>query len=142
MFDVSFEFDFYGNLYLIDKEDVYQVNIDNKGKPYLDKDDYRLINNREETFITYDEVNQPFEFGGSSLQDIPVKERQFGDVSALYETYIYDLKDQLMFKSTSPLNDVCYHIIIYQKGLIGFIPVGDSETVYTVTKKDDKLVFT
>jgi hypothetical protein len=145
-------FDLYGNLYFEFKTVVYQVNIDNKNWPILEKGDYTItdvgievqqtkcINESDEEvygdFIDedvqneYGIYNKRFIFSNNS--SIPINSRRNGDVAALYNTFIY-VGEKLHFKSESSDESTYFSIKV---GTDGTVSCG---TAY-VTERVRKLV--
>ncbi len=164
LFYLKICFDYYGNLYLgssnlldLSKNiELYQVNIDNKNCPYLEKGDYHIIdkeyytlNKADEDYIyediesQYGENNLEFDFS-SNISDIDIDMRNNGDVCALYDTYICngDRAEDLIISSKSK-NDSYYQIILNKmNNTLKFIVIGDDVAKdYKIICENDKIIF-
>jgi hypothetical protein len=75
-----------------------------------------------------DNEENPFIFCDNGL-NLEIKERNFGDINALYDIFIYDDTDEdehskLIFQ-TKLLNEICiYRVALYKSGKIFFRPIG------------------
>jgi len=194
----TISFDFYGNMYIenISDNKIYQVNIDGRNKPYLERGDYSIIDNlkqvKRKTFKLFDknvclktklqeklkedkfdfdaydpeddeeyvdyypedddhiddnidsdsdgiidedlinkygENNLQFSFWGND--DIKIHQRENGDIMSLYDTYIYDQYQNLIFKSCAKNDSSVYRMKIDNStNSIIFRPIGFQEIIY------------
>lgn len=205
-------FDLYGNAYLdTGLEQIYQICVNGKNEPFLDKGVYKIINNtdssmklsknykcvkgantlleksktslieeadgeidvstvhlelfpedydycvddtikdessenelsdndvQDNTFLdediekNYGSHNKKFMFKNIGLgnKNIPIENREFGDVCALYDTFIYD-GDKLIFISCDSVYDSVYRMQICTSGLIKFRPIGNQDKIYKI----------
>jgi hypothetical protein len=92
----------------------------------------------EDIIKKYGEHNIPFNFGNSAFGDDIIKERNNGDIMALYDTYLYD-NNNLVFKSNSNDNSSIYVLKIWTDGSILFRPIGYKEAKYRVGSENDIL---
>lgn len=85
----------------------------------------------DEDFINkYGENNLQFTFWQPDDSGINIYCREDEDIMALYDTYIYDINNRLLFKSNSPDNSSIYRLRIFPTGEIFFRPIGYSEQKY------------
>lgn len=80
-----------------------------------------------DTIEKYGEYNYKFDFWLN--EEINIYYREDGDITALYDTYIYD-NEQLIFKSHSVDDSSIYRFRIYKNGDIYFRPIGGIEKKY------------
>lgn len=93
----------------------------------------------EELDHDYGEHNLKFTFWSPGTDQIKVCYRKHGDIMALYDTYIYDQNNQLIFKSNSSDDSSIYRIRIYPNGEIHFRPIGHSEKKYHLQVLGDEI---
>lgn len=120
------------NDYTYYPEDSDHLHIDD---PNMYQQEY--IN--EDIINQYGEHNLPFVFwepDGLDLTQIKITNRQDCDIMALYDTYIYDVNNRLMFKSHSPDNSSIYVIRIYPTGELYFRPIGNTEKKYILNTNE------
>lgn len=83
----------------------------------------------EDNIKTFGEDNKPFHFSSNS-ELFEIHNRELGDVSALYDTYIYD-NGLLSFISVSPLKNSSYRLRIVDISnntiILFFRPIGSVE---------------
>ncbi|ARF09648.1 hypothetical protein Indivirus_2_27 [Indivirus ILV1] len=106
-------------------EDIDHMNNDD---PIIEQ---QYIN--EDMINLYGEHNLLFNFWepeGSDTNQIKIHNRKDCDIMALYDTYIYDSNNRLIFKSHSPDDSSIYRIRIYPTGELYFRPIGYSERKY------------
>lgn len=216
-YQFSISFDNFGNLYFEHPsiQDVYQINVDGRNKPYSIKDKFEVIdessskigkfkilgkrfslkekikkeletnkitfdefdlndddldqeedyfpedndhiniieNDTSEEDLIYHEVydeenvkkygidNLEFLFWGDT-SEIKVKNRIDGDISALYDTYIYGEGGKLLFKTNSKDDSAIFRFNIHTNGKIFFRPIGEIETLYHLQiTEDQELIF-
>ena len=93
-----------------------------------------------DTFYDYGEHNLKFLFWSPDITDqIKIYYRKDGDITALYDTYIYDTNNQIIFKSNSPDDSSIYRIKIFPTGDILFRPIGNMEKKYILKVDKDEL---
>jgi hypothetical protein len=108
--------------FIFPEEQGYTV--DNNSDSYGDD----LID--EDNIMKYGEMNKHFDFSHiNDSNNIPINNREDGDISALYDTYLYD-KSRLCFKSSSKDNQSIYRIRLHNDGTFVFRPIGQREVVY------------
>lgn len=115
-----------------------------------DNDHYNNLNddsendsgmNDEDKIKMYGSQNLQFNFWASSPDSpIEINYREDGDITALYDVYIYDEHNNLIFKSTSKQEDSIYRLRIFYNGDIYFRPIGYTENRY-ILKIDDSNTF-
>jgi len=171
--NINIYFDNYGNLYLNNGIQHYQINVNNKNQIYAelwdtefendinynyeelniselmkneepddylyeDKDYFEEKIDSDEYIIDEDNINQ---FGSDNLEfrfmtnsDLHlVRQKAQPDVSALYDTFIYN-NSSLLFCSKSSNEQSIFRIII-RDGIIFFRPIGYSEKQYKIIRK-------
>lgn len=77
-----------------------------------------------DTIEKYGEYNHKFDFWNNG--DINIYNREDGDITAIYDTYIYD-SNKLIFKSHSMDDSSIYRFVIHNNGDILFRPIGGIE---------------
>lgn len=120
------------NDYTYYPEDSDHLHIDD---PDLIQQEY--IN--EDIINQYGEHNIPFVFwepDGSEFTQIKITNRQDCDIMALYDTYIYDVNNRLIFKSHSSDDSSIYIIRIYPIGELYFRPIGNTERKYILNTNE------
>ncbi len=86
------------------------------------------------------EDNSKFTFYGNF--DIPINDRENGDISALYDTELYNTNKTCIMTSTSSDNSSIYKLKISQNSDIYFSCVGNNETKYMLSiNKNGELLF-
>lgn len=115
--------------YFLDEhnDDYYPEDQDHVIDEENDENDDDNISIDGDTIEKYGEYNYKFEFWNNDKLDINYRED--GDITALYDTYIYDGND-LIFKSHSADNSSIYRFRIYKNGDIFFRPIGGIERKY------------
>ena len=89
----------------------------------------------------YGEQNVKFVFWSSEFTDqIKIYYRKNGDITALYDTYIYNVDNKLIFKSNSSDDSAIYRIRIYPDGHIYFRPIGHQEKKYNLKVIDNEII--
>lgn len=138
-----------------DSEEEYDLEGDKIKQDYYPEDNDHLDNNNdndndsdgteiydEDNIKMYGQSNLQFSFWTQNIEnDIDINERVNGDIMALYDTYIYDNNDNLIFKSSSRDASSIYRIKIYQRGDIFFRPIGYKEMKYKIINENDVLSF-
>lgn len=115
--------------------DAYTENYDYAINKNLNNSDNEIID--EDIENQYGNHNKPFNFTNNN-SIIPINMREFGDICALYNSYIYNGTD-VCFISTSS-NETSYYVIkVYTNGNIQFRPIGYSEKLYKLVLIDDNL---
>ena len=96
----------------------------------------------EDVVNTYGHHNVKFIFSHSSDDSmISIQDREDGDVTALYDTYVYQ-NENLCFKSSSKDDESLYTIKIHDNGTFYFRPHGFKGQEYKVLfTKNGKLLF-
>lgn len=108
---------------------------ENSKKTYYYENNKQNINEimiDEKITKSFGQHNIPFVF--SSLADeynINIEDRMFGDIAALYDTYIYK-NNLLCFNSNSFTNDSIYKFYIYEDGRFYIKIVGHKRIPYKV----------
>lgn len=69
--------------------------------------------------------------------DIDVSRRKNGDISALYDTIVYN-NDIMCFKMSQSSSPAIYRLQIYNSGKCSFRATGDSDNYYNVVLNKDK----
>lgn len=113
----------------------------------LEEDSYIIkdLDDESDSSYNYDEFlgieNKEFIFGSNNGLSFPVLYRDFGDVCALYDTYIY--KDSIIeFISKSSVNPSPYRIKIYLgSNCISVHTVGQNELKYKINYLNGDLQF-
>ncbi|QKF93740.1 hypothetical protein QKU48_gp0282 [Fadolivirus algeromassiliense] len=122
-------------------DDEYDLDGDKNIPDYYPEDNDHINNDLESEDDIYDEdninkygtQNIKFNFWNSSTDiNIEINNRKDGDISALYDTFIYDEYNNLIFKSTSHDEYSIYRIKIFSNGDIFFRPIGYSEHKYKI----------
>lgn len=108
--------------------------LDEQNNDYYPEDHDHDITNKDEeddnisidcdTIEKYGEYNYKFDFWNNN--NIAINYREDGDITALYDTYIYD-DNKLIFKSHSIDNTSIYRFRIYKNGDILFRLIGGTE---------------
>ena len=116
-------------------EEIIEENSKEEEKKIIDED---LINK-------YGENNLQFTFWqplATDTNNINIFFREGEEIMALYDTYIYDINNQLLFKSNSPDSSSIYRLRIFPSGEIYFRPIGYSEQRYIleVANYDDSVI--
>ena len=129
-----------------DEEDEEEENVDYypEDADHLQIDDPELNQDYidEDLINQYGEHNLQFTFWEpdiTTIDSIKIHYRQDCDVMALYDTYIYDINNKLIFKSNSPDNSSIYRLKIYPTGELYFRPIGYSEVKYSLEVINNKL---
>lgn len=98
-----------------------------------------------DTFGDDNFTDSNFEFYEMGV-NVDIKERENGDINALYDTFIYDDSDtesysKLIFQTKIP-NEICiYRTIIYTSGKFYFRPIGCViEHKYKISIENDNIV--
>jgi len=108
-------------------EDVGCINSDDNA---LDSDDYIID---EDSQNKYGHQNHKFNIYKSGPDaGVDVQMRMNGDIMALYDTYLYDLNNNLVLKTNSKDNSSIYRFRIFANGDIWFRPIGETETKYVL----------
>jgi len=96
----------------------------------------------EDLINSYGYHNLKFNFSHASDDaTIPIYNREDGDITALYDTYIYQ-NDNLCFKSSSRNDESLYTIKVHDNGILYFRPHGFREQQYKILfTKNGKLLF-
>lgn len=138
--------DEYQNIEKYYPEDLdYTENLDNNSDDDVNNDgrfqydrlgDYII----EENIEMYGIDNKKFIFS-SSMNDEIVYSRVDGDISALYDTYIYDDTDQLRFKSNSQDDSSIFRLKLYMSGTILFREIGGNEACYELSFDGETIHF-
>lgn len=103
-------------------DDYYPEDHDHLNENNSDDDDNISIDG--DTVEKFGDNNHKFEFWNT--ENININNRENGDITALYDTYIYD-GDKLVFKSHSIDNSSIYRFRIYKNGDIFFRSIGSTE---------------
>jgi hypothetical protein len=98
-------------------DDIQEEPTDND--KYVD-DDYIIELDSDGNEILYEDNDNPKFIFHYSNNEIEINERENGDVSALYDTDIYDLNNILILRATSEDNSSIYKLRILLNGLIYF----------------------
>lgn len=112
--------------HLNDDQDANNSDSDSDSGNYLDEDNIK----------NYGHNNIKFKFWNNTHNNpIPIYYRNFGDIMALYDVYVYD-NNNLIFKSNSSDNSSVYRFKIHTNGDIYFRPIGYSEKKYKLKFTD------
>lgn len=93
----------------------------------------------EDNVTMFGEYNRPFLFSENIPNSVPVRSREYGDVAALYDTYVYDLEGLLKFKSSSSFDNSVYRLRVFEEGRIFFRPIGETEKEYKIMDENGQL---
>lgn len=86
-------------------------------------------------------INKKFLFSHIVDYNIPIYSREYGEVAALYDTYVYN-ESMLSFKTNSRDNTAIYRLILNTDGKISFRPIGYIEHHYNLyINSDGSLLF-
>ena len=86
----------------------------------------------DDLLIKYGEHNKKFKFSNvNPVYNVPVNVRKFGDITSLYDTYIYK-NEKLCFKSCSVDDEAIYRIRLLTKGEFWFRSIGRVEKLYNL----------
>ena len=156
----TLSFDPYGNVYFVNDQTTFQINIDNTNKPYADSGSYYIISDtitnkllleptdnddddKEDYVITVDEEgneimyddNPKFIFHSisSDADLIQINERENGDITSLYDTEIYNVNNTLIFKAISEDSSSIYKLKIYLNGKIFFGIITNTEREFKLS---------
>lgn len=88
----------------------------------------------EDNMARYGLSNQPFIFWSTGDQKIPVNYRQHGDISSLYDTYVYRY-DDILFRSSSRNEQSIYRLVIRDDALLFRTP-GETGSMYRLSTDD------
>jgi hypothetical protein len=118
--------------YYPEEDDYFNEQVNEDSDSSLDEDNLKQYGKDNQKFIFSSvDVNYP----------ISVHNRQYGDISALYDTYIYE-KDVMCYKSNSQNNNSIYRFRIYENGKIYFRLIGYPEICYVLyIDQDGSLLF-
>ncbi|ARF11710.1 hypothetical protein Klosneuvirus_2_146 [Klosneuvirus KNV1] len=110
--------------YFLDEQndDCYPEDKDHIIEEDIEEDDNTSIDG--DTIEKYGEYNYKFDFW--NIEHIDINYREDGDITALYDIYIYD-DNNLIFKSHSIDDSSIYRFRIYKNGDIFFRPIGGTE---------------
>lgn len=128
-----------------DSEEEEEIDYYNEDDAYVAIDepnleDFEMDDVDKNTFYDYGENNLKFIFWAPNDQDqIKVYRKQDENIMALYDTYIYDQKNELIFKSNSPDDTSIYRIKIYPTGEIFFRPIGNTDKKYSLKMLENEL---
>ncbi|MCJ7637223.1 MAG: hypothetical protein MUO21_07005 [Nitrososphaeraceae archaeon] len=133
-------------------EDADSDEINNSNKYYPEDDDHVPIDDIDEQeqeleYIDEDSINQygennhQFTFWTSELNydSIKIYKRKDGDIMSLYDTYIYDVNNRLIFKSNSLDGSSIYRLRIFPTGELFFRPIGYTEEKYILNANNGEL---
>jgi hypothetical protein len=134
-----------------EKEDEYNSDdVETEEDYYPEDNDYVIINEPtysetihelDDTLYDYGEHNVKFDFWSPGVTgQIKINYKKNGDIMALYDTYIYDINNQLIFKSNSSDDSSIYRIKVYPTGDILFRPIGNIEKKYNLKVGVNELV--
>ena len=94
----------------------------------------------EDNVNKYGIDNLEFLFWG--YNDISVNYREDGDISSLYDTYVYGKGNTLIFKSNSKDENSIFRLMVYQNGDIHFRPISENAKIYHMSINDkNELIF-
>lgn len=125
-----------------DSDDDYDLDGDNQMLDYYPEDNDHYVNDKsdndeenqifdEDLIKHYGDQNSEFKFWSSSPdQSFKINSRENGDIAALYDVFIYDENDNLIFKSVSSENNSIYRIRLFMNGELFFRPIGYTENKY------------
>lgn len=135
---------------------IFQLNVDRDNKPYMDDSNYEILDNNipinklktletniideeEDDYIIeldedgneilYDGDNYPFTFYYNN-GDIQMCERENGDISALYDSEIYDENKNPVIQAFSGDNASIYKLKIFLNDDIYFNCIDNSDIKY------------
>ena len=131
------------------KEDEDCCDSSEEDEPdYLEEDEEYMIEDYDnhseveydvDNIEKYGESNKPFNFSApSSVDDILITDRMNGDITALYDTFIYK-NNGLTFVASSQEEESIYRFRINDDGGMTFRPIGGSELFYGLMIDDGKL---
>lgn len=122
----------------VDLEDNMEsmVNYENENIYFQEDNDYYEDNLSHES----DGENEYFDFYGS---DIPINERNNGDIIALYETLLYTNGGMIYFKTKLNNGIPLYRILMFPNGKCKFRVIGEinNKNYYLKLDKDENLLF-
>lgn len=195
-YSYNLNFDEFGNLYIENNINIFQINISGKNFPYAELGNFAKLSlsnlpinnitiqeknnqlkdqvdqeensseespeldyfpeeseyflnspdctNSEESFDDenikiYGINNKKFKFYSDNQNKIIYK-RENGDITALYDTYIYN-QEKLKFVSNSAEQDSIYRLNIHTNGYLFFRPIGYPEINYKLFLDSDQIIF-
>lgn len=141
----KYRYDIYDQEY--DAEFVQdQIEIDYKYFPEKKEFfDFKIIDSKEyideDSINTFGEDNLKFNFSHLSIASpIPIFYRKYGEVSSLYDSYIYS-DNKMIYRSFSKNENSIFTIKIHNNGELSLRPTGNRETHYQMSlTNDNKLV--
>jgi len=120
--------------------------LDEHNEDYCPEDQDHIINQDESddnisidenTIEKYGEHNYKFDFWNADQGDVYYRED--GDITSLYDTYIYN-SDRLIFKSHSINDSSIYRFRIYINGDIYYRPIGGIEKKCKIDYNNNELI--
>lgn len=120
-------------------QDEYDLNPIPEDKFYIEEEkseeDEEIID--EEILNKYGELNKPFNFFNEDPNYIfRVNKRIGGEITSLYDTYIY-INDLLGFKASSPFCESIYILKLNDRNQFIFRPIDGRDVSYNVLLKKD-----
>jgi hypothetical protein len=163
-----------GNLYFKVNNNLLQLNVDKNDDPVLESGNYEImyesgISSKGKIIKSEKFENDEYfpEDNGHTLVDdsyqddeydeeaffkfydldshLEIRERENGDILALYDIFIYDDHDtqqpsKLIFQSKMQNEMVIYRVVLYTSGKIYFRPLGcDKEKKYEIHTDNEKI---
>lgn len=137
--EVNSDEEYFNNI----KEDYYPENNDHIIDDGEDKDDSLdddddLLD--DDVLKKYGKDNYQFNFykNGASCE-CKIFHRENGDITSLYDVYVYDNLNNLAFKSVSSDNSAIFRIRIYQTGDLFIRTIGSSDKKYKFNLENKNL---
>lgn len=127
---------------IIDNTDYYEED-----KFVIDEndDDNNSDSEKENEVIVYENKlynfgndNYKFHFSSIGSFDFKINNRLNGDISSLYDTYIYDNDNHLCFKTNGQNNEVMYRLKLFQNGNCVFRSIGCANINYKISYYRDQ----
>jgi hypothetical protein len=120
-------------------DDEYDLDPIPEDKYYIEEEisdnDNEIID--EEILNKYGDLNKPFNFFNEDPDYVfRVNKREEGEITSLYDTYIY-IQDLLGFKSSSPFGESIYILKLNDNNQFIFRPIDGRDTSYKVLLKKD-----
>lgn len=125
--DENYYDDTYNKYYLENSNILIDENCNDESEEFID----------EENNKNFGEGNKKFNFYSSVEHIVDIHDIE--KIAALYDTYIYNIHDQLIFKSNSRDNESLYILKIYASGKIFFRPIGAHDKQYKLIINNNEL---